>query len=87
MNELMERAARLWLTNRKEILSNKRHRYINNARHAFVLLALLSGYSREKIAEFTGWTLYRVDYYAGKAISDEEVLSRMKQKGVLSIEV
>ena len=85
MNELLERSARLWHAGVPEVLGKGRAQYICCARYSFTILALLGGFTRDAIVEFTGWTAKMVDYYAGKAFTDEVTLPLLLDKGLISI--
>lgn len=87
MNELIDIAAHMWLTNKKEMLSEKRHQYINRARHTFVLLALLRGYSKEQISSFTGWNFYKVNYYASKALTEQFTIKKILSKSIIALNI
>lgn len=85
MNELLERSARLWHAGVPEVLGKGRQQYLCCARYSFVILAIVGGFTREAIAEFTGWDVKMVVYYAGSALSDEITLPRLIDSGLLTL--
>lgn len=87
MNELLNLSARIWHAGPDEITGKGRAQYICCARYTFVILALVGGFTRKAISEFTGWNVKMVDYYAGKAITDEVTLPTLQGRGLISIAV
>jgi len=82
---LLKEAASVWLTSKKYILSDRRYQHVNRARYTFTALALLSGYTKRRIMDYTGWSDTNVTYYAGKALVDDKVFEYLQKQGVISV--